>query len=117
MRNSVTITFLTGDNVSLRRQAVKKVGFMHEARDIEALDQAMIEALSKAYRYVLQRYFLRRGLPSSDTEDMVQEVFVRLSRRRGLSDMENAAGYLFETAASVAVDYHRGRTPAFQPFP
>lgn len=82
---------------------------MREACDIDASDQVMVEDLSKTYRSVLQRYFLRRGLPSQDTEDMAQEVFVRLSRRRGLSDMENVAGYLFETAASVAIDYQRGR--------
>lgn len=53
---------------------------------------------------------MRRRLNPSDAEDAVQEVFIRLARRRGLADLENVEGYLFETAASVAVDhYRRGR--------
>jgi RNA polymerase sigma-70 factor (ECF subfamily) len=71
-------------------------------------DGAAIDTLSREYRSVLQRYFLRRGLPQSDVEDLVQDVFVRLSRRKGLSGMASVEGYLFETAASVAIDYWRG---------
>jgi RNA polymerase sigma-70 factor (ECF subfamily) len=70
-------------------------------------DQALVVALSKEFRPVLYRYFRRRRLPEKDIEDATQEVFMRLSRRQGLAGMANVAGYLFETAASVAIDQRR----------
>jgi len=73
----------------------------------DAADQTLVASLSVEFRSALRRYFLRRRLSESDAEDAVQEVFVRLSRRRGLAEMENVAGYLFETAASVAIDHQR----------
>lgn len=74
---------------------------------MKSADRALVSALSEQYRVALTRYFYRRRLPEKDVEDAVQEVFVRLSRRNGLADMANVSGYLFETAASVAVDYQR----------
>lgn len=70
-------------------------------------DNALLEQLSSRLRPALNRYFLRRRLGAEDAEDAVQEVFVRLSRRGGLAGLENIEGYLFETAASVAIDHHR----------
>lgn len=73
-------------------------------------DLRLLADLSSQFRPALNRYFLRRRLRAEDAEDCVQEVFVRLSRRRGLASLENMEGYLFETAASVAVDHgRRGR--------
>jgi RNA polymerase sigma factor (sigma-70 family) len=70
-------------------------------------DQTVIEALSKAHGSALIRYFLRRGIDSSDAEDAAQEVFVRLARRGGMAGIEHADSYLFQTAASVAADLFR----------
>lgn len=70
-------------------------------------DHELVGALSEQFRPVLSRYFNRRRLPERDVEDAIQEVFVRLSRRQGLAGMDNVSGYLFETAASVAIDYQR----------
>jgi RNA polymerase sigma-70 factor (ECF subfamily) len=78
---------------------------MSGATDIA--DQALVGALSAQFRPALYRYFRRRRLPEKDIEDAAQEVFLRLSRRRGLAGMANVAGYLFETAASVAIDQRR----------
>jgi RNA polymerase sigma factor (sigma-70 family) len=70
-------------------------------------DHAAIERLSRAFGRVLLRYFDKRGVRKMDQEDAVQEVFARLSRREGFSDVGGLQEYLFETASSVAVDYHR----------
>jgi RNA polymerase sigma-70 factor (ECF subfamily) len=70
-------------------------------------DHAAIERLSRAFGRVLQRYFEKRGVRKMDLEDAVQEVFARLSRREGFSELGGLQEYLFETASSVAVDYHR----------
>lgn len=76
-------------------------------------DGETLEWLSSQFRPALLRYFLRRRMRAEDAEDSVQEVFVRLARRSGLAGLANVEGYLFETAASVAIDHHRrGRVRA-----
>ena len=71
---------------------------MNNPLELSSADQALVSALSEKFRPVLHRYFQRRRLPSGDIEDATQEVFVPLSRRRGLADMADVEGYLFETA-------------------
>jgi RNA polymerase sigma-70 factor (ECF subfamily) len=70
-------------------------------------DRAAVEALARDYRGVLLRYFDRRSIPTADLEDAVQEVFARLLQRDGETPIETLESYLFQTAASVAVDFHR----------
>lgn len=72
-----------------------------------AADRTMVEQLWRRFRPAVLRYFQRRGIPSGDAEDMVQELFMRLSRREGLATLEHIEGYLFEATASIAVDYFR----------
>lgn len=80
---------------------------MQSSPAAKSADQALVSALSEQFRAALSRYFYRRRVPERDIEDAVQEVFVRLTRRQGLADMTNVSGYLFETAASVVIDYQR----------
>lgn len=61
------------------------------------------------FRPALERYFRCKLRNASDVEDFVQEVFVRITARRG-GDVENLGGYVFQTAASVLADGHRRRT-------
>jgi RNA polymerase sigma factor (sigma-70 family) len=70
-------------------------------------DRLTVEALVREHHSSLLRYFMKRGVREGDAEDAVQEVFVRLSRRQGLSEIERIDGYLFETAANVAIDMQR----------
>ncbi len=70
-------------------------------------DHAAIHRMSHAFRAVLLRYFDKRGVRKMDLEDSVQEVFARLSRREGFSEVGGLQEYLFETASNVAIDYHR----------
>ncbi|ATQ43889.1 RNA polymerase sigma factor [Caulobacter mirabilis] len=76
-----------------------------EGRVIEGDDA--LAALSQRARPALLRYFRRRGLSAPDAEDAVQDVFLRLSRRPDVAVAEHGEAYLFETAASVAIDRHR----------
>jgi RNA polymerase sigma factor (sigma-70 family) len=71
------------------------------------VDRAAVDALARGYRSVLLRYFGRRKVAAADVEDAVQEVFTRLLRRTGDVPIEALNSYLFQTAASVAVDFHR----------
>ncbi len=70
-------------------------------------DHAAVAALSRELRPALLRYFERRGVAASDVEDAAQEVFAHLARRDGVAAIERLDAYLFETAANVAIDYHR----------
>ena len=78
--------------------------FTLKARSADGLT---VEALVREHHTSLLRYFRKRGVREEDAEDAVQEVFVRLSRRQGLSEIERIEGYLFETAANVAIDVQR----------
>jgi RNA polymerase sigma-70 factor (ECF subfamily) len=62
-----------------------------------------------AYRPALVMYFRRKIRDQNEIEDLVQDVFLRIAARRGTGDIENMAGYIFQTAASVLADRHRRR--------
>jgi len=64
---------------------------------------------SQVLRTALNRYFARRGCPPHETDDLVQEVFLRIVRRGNAEGLENLDGYVFQTAASVFTDRHRSR--------
>lgn len=61
-------------------------------------------------RATLVTFFRRRGEPAQDIDDLVQEVFLRLSTRVVQETMENPMGYAIRTAESVLVDRSRRRT-------
>jgi RNA polymerase sigma-70 factor (ECF subfamily) len=67
-----------------------------------------IEALARVYTGALRRFFERRILEHADVDDLIQEVFLRLTRR-GVDDVAYLPGYLFETAANVLRDRLRHR--------
>lgn len=62
------------------------------------------------YRPALIQYFRRKTRDQNEAEDLVQDVFLRITARRGGDAVENFAGYVFQTAASVLADRHRRRT-------
>jgi RNA polymerase sigma-70 factor (ECF subfamily) len=78
---------------------------------------AALEGLSKRFRAALLRYFRRRVNDEAEAERLVQEVLLRMLRRGGVTTLEDARGYLFETASSVLIDRARrlnGRYPEEQ---
>jgi RNA polymerase sigma factor (sigma-70 family) len=64
----------------------------------------------EALRDPLIGYFRRRVAEQDDVQDLVQEVFLRLSTRGGEDGIENLRGYVFQVAASVLADRGRRRT-------
>jgi RNA polymerase sigma-70 factor (ECF subfamily) len=71
-------------------------------------EQPFIEALAVRYRGALMRFFERRAPQlKSDTDDLTQEVFVRLASRRECQPIEHVDGYIFQTASSVLADRAR----------
>lgn len=73
----------------------------------------LLESWAREFQQPLLRYFRKRMSPPEDAYDLVQEVFLRLSKRADISNIERIEGYLFRTAASVLADRFRkqGRLP------
>ena len=65
---------------------------------------------ASAMRGPLLAYFRRRVRNASEVEDLVQEVFLRLTVRGTPDTLDHASSYIFQTAASVLTDRHRRRT-------
>lgn len=63
--------------------------------------------LFERYRPALFSYFVRRLRKPSDAEDLVQDVFVRLSRLDPAVEVRNAEAFIFHTAVNLLRD--RGR--------
>nr|WP_295105744.1 sigma-70 family RNA polymerase sigma factor [uncultured Caulobacter sp.] len=62
------------------------------------------EALTRRLRLPLLRYFTQRTGSQPDSEELVQDLFVRLLRRPGLMTLESVDGYVFEAAANLLRD-------------
>jgi RNA polymerase sigma-70 factor (ECF subfamily) len=73
-----------------------------------ARTEGEIESLARAYTAPLRRFFERRIFERADVDDLVQEVFLRLTQR-GVAGVTYLPGYLFETAANVLRDRIRYR--------
>lgn len=79
------------------------------AREAARPTEQHIETLARTYTPALKRFFERRILEHADVDDLVQEVFLRLTKRGSLSDVGNLEGYLFQTAANILRDRLRQR--------
>lgn len=68
----------------------------------------------KDLRDALTAYFQRRVQQQDDVQDLVQEVFLRLSARGAQTGIGNLRGYVFQVAASILVDRSRRRAARHQ---
>lgn len=68
---------------------------------------ATLDRLARRYGSALSRYFERRVDRKVDVPDLVQEVFLRLSRLGDLAEIQKPEHYLFRTAASALKDRAR----------
>jgi len=64
----------------------------------------VLESLATQFGPVLVQFFERRVRDRHEAEDLTQEVFVRLLRRRRVDEVQNMRGYLFECAANTLND-------------
>lgn len=74
------------------------------AADAAASSTPLLKDLDRRYRQPLVRYFEKRLRDSYDVDDMVQEVFLRLTHRSQLDNIEFLDGYVFQVAANVIHD-------------
>jgi RNA polymerase sigma factor (sigma-70 family) len=68
---------------------------------------AQIDDLARRLRGPLTRYFGARVRGGVDVEDLIQEVFLRLTRRGETEPIESLEGYVFVIANSVLADAFR----------
>ena len=73
----------------------------------EAADLVLLENWARRFAKPLKGYFLKRLVRPAEADDLVQEVFLRLSKRPNLTGIERIEGYIFQTASSVLTDHFR----------
>ena len=71
---------------------------------------AAMQTLSQRLRTPLKRYFTNRHIPPHEVDDLVQEVFLRLSARGGVERVERIEPYVFATASNLLRDRRRHMT-------
>lgn len=69
-------------------------------------ESARLAELGASYTPALRAFFSRRA-HVDDVEDLVQEVLLRIQKRKAGGTVDNYEGYLFEVAANVLVDRSR----------
>jgi RNA polymerase sigma factor (sigma-70 family) len=72
-----------------------------------------IDIMAQELEAPLRRYFARHGFGVNDIDDLVQEVFLRLSKLGSIHLIENTSAYSFQVAANVLKD--RGRSQQIRP--
>ncbi|MGN6375584.1 MAG: RNA polymerase sigma factor [Sphingomonas sp.] len=72
-----------------------------------ATRDAVLTRMASSYRDALGRFFARRVREPADVPDLVQEVFLRLSRLPDPAAVEKPEHFLFVTAANVLKDRAR----------
>lgn len=64
-------------------------------------------ALVARFRGPLTRFFQKRAFDRQESEDLVQEVFLRLSARSDSLEIDNPEAYVFQVAANLLRDRAR----------
>lgn len=88
-----------GESARLQRQAAV---FRKDRRA-----RRTVADCANEFRPALFHYFQRRTRACEDSEDLVQEVFVRLLKYDTLSEVRFLRGLVFQIANSVLVDWSR----------
>jgi RNA polymerase sigma factor (sigma-70 family) len=68
--------------------------------------RSALETLARRYYRPLVAFFRKRAKNSADVQDLVQQVFLRLSQHSP-PELHNSEGYLFQTAANTLKDHYR----------
>lgn len=76
-------------------------------RKTDATKLALLDEWARQFSTPLKRFFGKRIARPVEADDLVQEVFLRLSKRPNLAEIERIEGYIFQTASSVLTDHYR----------
>lgn len=78
-----------------------------------SLSSEQLEDLVRLYSVPLMRYFKKRGCQKATVDDLVQDVFARLSGRASGGEIENPEAYIMKSASGVWKDFLRKRQTHF----
>jgi RNA polymerase sigma factor (sigma-70 family) len=73
----------------------------------DSQDNSLLNSLARRYYLPLLSFFRKRTRNASDTQDLVQQVFVRLAQSRHEGEIHNPDAYIFQTAANALRDHYR----------
>lgn len=68
---------------------------------------SLLNSLARRYYIPLLSFFRKRTHNSSDTHDLVQQVFLQLAQSRQQGEIHNPDAYIFQTAANALRDHYR----------
>lgn len=77
------------------------------ADELGSIDREQIAQYAKEFQPALTAFFMRRSGSVELTQDLVQDVFVRLLRRKQSGEIDHPAAYVMQTASSVWNDHLR----------
>ncbi|HEY2782354.1 MAG TPA: sigma-70 family RNA polymerase sigma factor [Steroidobacteraceae bacterium] len=70
-------------------------------------DDSLLHFFARRYYDPLQSFFRKRTQNDSETQDLVQQVFLRLAQSRQQGEIHNPDAYIFQTAANALRDHYR----------
>jgi len=100
---------LTEETKNKRDEKQKKsLASMQRDYALDATERDYIETVFKKYRQPLFRYLYSLTRSNDDAQDLLQETYLRVARRRTLDALEaNIRGYLFTVATNIVRDFTR----------
>ncbi len=78
-----------------------------EAKAQNSLLRGRLDAAARQYYSPLLAFFRKRTRNSPEVEDLVQQVFYRLSRHLETGEVRNPDAYIFKTASNTLRDFRR----------
>lgn len=82
----------------------RRTGEEHQSAVLEHDRSANLELLARRYSRALTSFFQRRVSNQDDVPDLVQDVFLRLSRLQAFPELRHPQSYLFQTASCALRD-------------
>ncbi len=79
-------------------------------RDYMAGDAAAFDILYRRYREPLYRFLLRSGLSEAVTEDVYQDIWLRVIHRRDVFRGGSFRSWIYRVARNLRIDYLRRAT-------
>jgi RNA polymerase sigma factor (sigma-70 family) len=68
-----------------------------------------LDGLARRYYGPLMIFFRKRARHTADAQDLVQQVFLRLSQYPKMDEIRNLEGYIFQTASNTLKDHFRAK--------
>ncbi|WP_168377279.1 RNA polymerase sigma factor [Sphingomonas sp. Leaf343] len=75
----------------------------------EGKAEGRLAELVRSHRSMLSRFFVRHAPDQNEVPDLVQDVFLKLSKTDVPDPLDNPGNYMISVARSVLIDHYRRR--------